>query len=248
MGNLYPTIPAGLQGNETVTNIAQSGKGVQTGSTTSGQVQPPTHGAAGGQNEHTSTRQYAVGGDAGGQKQPTTSGEQRQSVASGQRQPATIGLQQPLFGIVSTDHLLDHNNSLRTPNLDDFWSNDQDKYQSQSLLSSYMYPNPTLSQPSWVNPSNGNAYVNTASPINNSGKSSSLLDAYSNPQLFGPNTHTPNLNQSTPYSYNPNNKLTQNPISNLRDPNSMVTPTQNVVPNNTDNLGSSQHAMMEAHA
>ena len=52
-GNLYLAIPAGLQGNETAANIAQIDNGVRTGSTTSGQVQP-THGAAGGQDEHTS--------------------------------------------------------------------------------------------------------------------------------------------------------------------------------------------------
>ena len=49
LGNIYLAIPAGLQGNETVANIADSSNGVQTGSTTSGQVQP-TNEAAGGQN------------------------------------------------------------------------------------------------------------------------------------------------------------------------------------------------------
>ena len=117
-GNLYPAIPAELQGNETASNTAQSRNGVQTGS--SGQVQP-THGATGGQDEHTGRRQYAIGGDAGGQRLPATSGERRHSVASGQRQPATRGLQQPLFGVNGPEHLLDPNPPI-TFNLDNFWS------------------------------------------------------------------------------------------------------------------------------
>ena len=76
-------------------------------------------------------------------------------------------------------------------------------------------------------------------------RSSSLLDTYNNPQWFDPNTHIPNLNQSTLYSY-PNNECTQNPNSNLTDKNSMVIPTQEVVPNNSNNVRSSKHSMMQA--
>ena len=72
--NLYPAILAGLQGNKTAANIAQSSNRVQTGSTTSGQVQA-THGAAGGQDEHTDRRQYAVRGTTSGHRQPATSGD-----------------------------------------------------------------------------------------------------------------------------------------------------------------------------
>ena len=87
-----------------------------------------------------------------------SSGEKTQSVARRQRQSTTGGLQQPLFSVSSPEHLLDPNNPPRAPNDNKCQQScDQDQYQSQSLLSTHLYPNPNLSQPSWVDPNNKNA-------------------------------------------------------------------------------------------
>ena len=89
-----------------------------------------------------------------------------------------------MFSISSPLHLSPDNptNPPRTPNLDNFQQfYDPAEYHSQNPLQTNLYPN--FSQPNWVDPNNRNAdVINSANPVKNSYKSSSLLNAYDNPQ------------------------------------------------------------------
>ena len=145
----------------------------------------------------------------------------------------------------TTNVLHNPTNPSKTANLENFQLfYDPAHYQSQNPLQSNWYPN--FSQPNRVDPNNRNSdNINPANPVHNSYRSSSLLNAYENPQWVDPDIHTPSFCQSTLYSFNPNTKPTQDLVSNFQDQNLTVIPTQL---NNTDNVGPKQQAMMQAQA